>query len=63
MGLRSLRGVIPKLGKKVKLEHCENFTLSPSLRLAAGLSLLAPTSNSVLCLLSPASMPRKCFTQ
>uniref|UniRef100_A0A663FE64 KIAA1958 n=1 Tax=Aquila chrysaetos chrysaetos TaxID=223781 RepID=A0A663FE64_AQUCH len=26
MGLRSLRGVVPKLAKKVKLEHCENFT-------------------------------------
>ncbi|XP_034996338.1 uncharacterized protein KIAA1958 homolog [Zootoca vivipara] len=26
MGLRSLRGVVPKLAKKVKLDHCENFT-------------------------------------
>uniref|UniRef100_A0A8B9QJQ4 KIAA1958 n=1 Tax=Apteryx owenii TaxID=8824 RepID=A0A8B9QJQ4_APTOW len=26
MGLRSLRGVVPKLAKKVKLERCENFT-------------------------------------
>ncbi|XP_038626254.1 uncharacterized protein KIAA1958 homolog [Tachyglossus aculeatus] len=26
MGLRSLRGVVPKLAKKVKLENCENFT-------------------------------------
>nr|XP_025958874.1 uncharacterized protein KIAA1958 homolog isoform X1 [Dromaius novaehollandiae] len=26
MGLRSLRGIVPKLAKKVKLEHCENFT-------------------------------------
>lgn len=26
MGLRSLRGVVPKLANKVKLEHCENFT-------------------------------------
>nr|XP_033781903.1 uncharacterized protein KIAA1958 homolog isoform X1 [Geotrypetes seraphini]XP_033781914.1 uncharacterized protein KIAA1958 homolog isoform X1 [Geotrypetes seraphini]XP_033781925.1 uncharacterized protein KIAA1958 homolog isoform X1 [Geotrypetes seraphini] len=26
MGLRSLRGVVPKLAKKVKLEHCESYT-------------------------------------
>ncbi|XP_016279338.1 uncharacterized protein KIAA1958 homolog isoform X2 [Monodelphis domestica] len=26
MGLRSLRGVVPKLAKKVKLDNCENFT-------------------------------------
>ncbi|XP_068830799.1 uncharacterized protein KIAA1958 homolog isoform X1 [Capricornis sumatraensis] len=26
MGLRSLRGVVPNLAKKVKLENCENFT-------------------------------------
>ncbi|XP_066468716.1 uncharacterized protein KIAA1958 homolog [Tiliqua scincoides] len=26
MGLRSLRGVVPKLAKKIKLDHCENFT-------------------------------------
>ncbi|XP_019410455.1 PREDICTED: uncharacterized protein KIAA1958 homolog isoform X2 [Crocodylus porosus] len=26
MGLRSLRGVVPKLAKKVKLDRCENFT-------------------------------------
>lgn len=26
MGLCSLRGVIPKLAKEVKLEPCENFT-------------------------------------
>ncbi|XP_043916283.1 uncharacterized protein KIAA1958-like [Protopterus annectens] len=26
MGLRSLRGVVPKLAKKVRLEHCDNFT-------------------------------------
>ncbi|XP_042303609.1 LOW QUALITY PROTEIN: uncharacterized protein KIAA1958 homolog [Sceloporus undulatus] len=26
MGLRSLRGVVPKLAKKVRLDHCENFT-------------------------------------
>ncbi|KAM6036233.1 LOW QUALITY PROTEIN: uncharacterized protein KIAA1958-like [Theristicus caerulescens] len=26
MGLRSLRGVVPNLAKKVKLEHCKNFT-------------------------------------
>ncbi|CAK6433718.1 unnamed protein product [Pipistrellus nathusii] len=26
MGLRSLRGIVPNLAKKVKLENCENFT-------------------------------------
>nr|XP_060618474.1 uncharacterized protein KIAA1958 homolog isoform X2 [Anolis sagrei ordinatus] len=26
MGLRSLRGIVPKLAKKVKLDNCENFT-------------------------------------
>ncbi|XP_066567134.1 uncharacterized protein KIAA1958 [Amia ocellicauda] len=26
MGLRSLRGVVPKLAKKVLLEHCDNYT-------------------------------------
>ncbi|XP_041104176.1 uncharacterized protein KIAA1958-like isoform X2 [Polyodon spathula] len=26
MGLRSLRGVVPKLAKKVRLEQCDNFT-------------------------------------
>ncbi|XP_005993566.1 uncharacterized protein KIAA1958 isoform X1 [Latimeria chalumnae] len=26
MGLRSLRGIVPKLAKKVRLEQCENFT-------------------------------------
>lgn len=36
--------------------------LSPSLRFPRSLSLLAPTSHSVLCLLSPASIPRKCFS-
>lgn len=26
MGLRSLRGIVPNLARKVKLENCENFT-------------------------------------
>ncbi|XP_007534820.1 uncharacterized protein KIAA1958 homolog isoform X2 [Erinaceus europaeus] len=26
MGLRSLRGIVPNLAKKIKLENCENFT-------------------------------------
>ncbi|XP_009675105.2 uncharacterized protein KIAA1958-like [Struthio camelus] len=28
MGLRSLHGVVPKLAKKAKLEHCESFTFA-----------------------------------
>lgn len=26
MGLRLLRGIVPKVAKKIKLEQCENFT-------------------------------------
>lgn len=26
MGLRALRGVVPKLAQKIRLNHCENFT-------------------------------------
>lgn len=50
MGLRSLKGVVPRLAKELRLEHCGNST--PSLRLPGSLSVLAPTSNCPLSALT-----------
>ncbi|XP_076998300.1 uncharacterized protein KIAA1958 homolog isoform X2 [Tamandua tetradactyla] len=37
MGLRALRGIIPKLARKVKLENCENFTFVSFTQVSRGL--------------------------
>ncbi|KAM6473128.1 uncharacterized protein KIAA1958 homolog isoform 1-T1 [Liasis olivaceus] len=45
MGLRSLRGIVPKLAKKIKLDQCENFTFVSFTQASHKFGSLIPINN------------------